>query len=117
MRTSFGKKEEYWGTYRKVIRKLYKSEVKDKNVLFDQVMEFARETKYRDALVKAERDTSAKRYDGVRKRIAEAKAWLGSSPGKRSPSQLCTVENGCPFFIQLVAYHTVCARKRRRCGR
>jgi archaellum biogenesis ATPase FlaH len=68
VRGSLGKKQdEHWPLYRKIIRKLYKTKLKDKEILLDEAKEFAREHRYRNALVKAERDVTAKKYEGVHK--------------------------------------------------
>ena len=61
--------DEVWPSYRKIIRTLYKTKIKDREVLLDQAKKFAKETRYRDALVKAEREISAGRYDRIPKLI------------------------------------------------
>lgn len=101
VRAGLGKKEEHWSAYRKVIRQVYKTKLTDKNVLFDHVMEFARETRYRDALVKAERDINAKKYDGVKKRIEDVEVWLSTRTNGQSRAA-ATVELPTFYLHQLL---------------
>jgi hypothetical protein len=52
VRDSLGRKgQEHWPHYRRMIRRVYKIELKDKEVLVAQATEFAKETRYRNALV------------------------------------------------------------------
>jgi hypothetical protein len=68
VKDSLGRKNrEHWPSYRRMIRTVYKTELRDKEVLIDQAMEFARENKYREALVQAERQVTARKYDDVHK--------------------------------------------------
>lgn len=64
---------EKFQPYRRVIRRLFKIGLRDKKVLFQQALEFAKESKYRDALIKSEQDVNAHKYDGVHRKIEEAK--------------------------------------------
>jgi archaellum biogenesis ATPase FlaH len=76
VKESLGRKgREHWPSYRRMIRRIYKTKLKDKELLIDQAMEFAKENRYRKALVKAERAVSSRKYDQVRKIIEEAEAF------------------------------------------
>ncbi len=64
VKASLGRKgREHWPHYRRMIRRIYKTELKDKEVLIEQAEEFARENRYRGALVKAERAVSSRQYE------------------------------------------------------
>ena len=78
VRGSLGRKEENWPLYRREIRKIYKTHLKDKQILFDQAREFAREYRHRDALVKAEKEISAGRYDRVSELFEKLQAGEGA---------------------------------------
>jgi len=56
---------------RKTIKKLYKTTLPDKSILYKQAFEFARESRYREALIAAEKDITNKNYKRVHTRIDE----------------------------------------------
>lgn len=66
VRESLGPKEdEHWPTYKHEIKTLFNMPLPDKPVLLDKAKEFAKETIYRNALVRAEPDISNGKYDAV----------------------------------------------------
>jgi hypothetical protein len=56
------KRREVWPGYRKVIRSLYEENINDRQVVLQQVTEFAREQKFRKALVDAEKDVNGRNF-------------------------------------------------------
>jgi hypothetical protein len=79
---SLGRKgQEHWPLYRRTIRKIYKMKLKDKEILIAQAAEFTRETRYRDALVRAERAITARKLGKVHEIIEQLKSFDVSSSG------------------------------------
>jgi AAA domain len=58
-----------WSIYKKTIKKLYKTTVPDKSILYKQAVEFARESRYRETLISAEKDITNKNYPRVHERF------------------------------------------------
>lgn len=54
-----------WSLYKKEIRIIYRINASDGEIIFHQAQEFARERKYRKALIEAEKAVSARRYDAA----------------------------------------------------
>lgn len=69
------KRREFWPHYRRMIRRIYKTELKDKEILIEQAQVFARENHYREALVKSERAVSARKFDQVHEIIEQLKSF------------------------------------------
>jgi archaellum biogenesis ATPase FlaH len=67
------KKKDLWPLYRRVIRKIYKPDLRDLPVLYKEALEFSKNAKFRDALVKAEKDVNDRKYDRVFQRINDLK--------------------------------------------
>jgi len=76
VKESLGRKgREHWPAYRRMIRRIYKTKLKDKEVLVDQAKKFVRENRYREALVKAERAVSARKYGQVHEVFEQLKSF------------------------------------------
>ncbi len=58
-----------WPLYKKTVKKLYKITLPDKSILYKQALDFAKESRYRDALIAAEKDITNKNYKRVHTRI------------------------------------------------
>lgn len=57
VRSYLGKrKQDLWRPYRKAIRSIYKEELQDKTVIKEQAFLFAKEKKFRSALIESEKD-------------------------------------------------------------
>ena len=69
------KKRETWPVYRRTISRVFRVSLQDKEILFRQALEYARESKHRKALVQAEKDISAHKYELAYKRIQEARTF------------------------------------------
>lgn len=70
LKSSLGKsKQGLYSAYRITLRKLYQDSIRDKDIVVDQVLQFARSRRYHDALIAAEQDVSVGRYDAVHQRI------------------------------------------------
>jgi AAA domain len=66
VRQSLSRKERRnWSYYKKAISAVYRIHGSDSEIIFQQAQEFAREQKYREALIKAEKAISDGRYDAV----------------------------------------------------
>jgi archaellum biogenesis ATPase FlaH len=76
VKQSLGRKgQEHWSSYRRMIRRIYKTELGDKEILVSLATEFARENRYREALVEAEHAVSARKYGRVHKVIEQLKSF------------------------------------------
>lgn len=71
-----------------MIRRIYKTELKDKEILVEQALVFARENHYREALVKSERAVSAGMYDEVLKPFEAARLVDGRHSTKTGEAKL-----------------------------
>lgn len=58
-----------WSFYKKTIRKLYKTHLTDKSILYKQAFEFAKECRYRETIIAAERDITNGNYERVHERF------------------------------------------------
>ena len=89
VKDSLGRKNrEHWPSYRRMIRRVNKTKRRDKEVLIDQAMEFARENKYREALVQAERALTARKYDDVHKPLEAVRLAEGKHSGRTGDAKL-----------------------------
>jgi replicative DNA helicase len=70
VRATMGEQDS-WSLYRKTIKKLYKIKLTDKSILYKQAFEFAKESRYRDALIAAEKDVTNRRYQKAHDRIED----------------------------------------------
>lgn len=66
------RKRELRPAYREVVRKLFKYRLADKEVILNQAFAFAKDQKFREALMMAEKDVNNGRYDVAVKRLKEA---------------------------------------------
>lgn len=69
------KRAEVWPGYRKEIRDIYEDELKDKDVILGQALAFAKEQKFRETLVQAEKDINAKQFDRAIARFDKMKGF------------------------------------------
>lgn len=67
------KKRDLWKTYRKVVRAVFEDDQKDKSIVLGQALEFAKEQKFRHALVRAEKHLNNRNFDAVIKEVAALK--------------------------------------------
>jgi hypothetical protein len=75
VRATMGEQDS-WSLYKKTVKKLYETKLTDKSILYKQAFEFARESKYREALIAAEKDVTNRRYEKVHERIENLRAPL-----------------------------------------
>jgi hypothetical protein len=68
-----------WPVYKKTIRKLYKTHLTDKSIMYKQALEFAKESRYRETLIAAERDINVHHYDRVHERIDKLRSPLNGT--------------------------------------
>jgi hypothetical protein len=68
VRATMGEQDS-WSLYKKTIKELYELKLMDRSILYRQAFEFAKETKYREALIAAEKDITNRRYQKVHERI------------------------------------------------
>jgi archaellum biogenesis ATPase FlaH len=69
------KRRELWRAYRHEIRLVYGDKLRDKIVILNQAIEFAKDMKFRDALAEAEKDVNARHYDNAIKRFHDLAAF------------------------------------------
>ena len=63
-----------WPDYKKEIKLSFSQRIPDKSILIGEAIKFAKEARYREALVSAERFITSGRYDKVHEVIEEARA-------------------------------------------
>lgn len=56
------KRKDLWRPYRKVIRAAYKEELLDQPIVLNQALSFAKEQKFRQALIEAEKDVNNRQF-------------------------------------------------------
>jgi hypothetical protein len=78
VRATMGEKD-HWKLYKHTIKELYKIPLTDKAILLRQAHEFAKESKYREALIAAEKDVNNRRYQRVHQRIDELRSLLNGT--------------------------------------
>ncbi|MGH9729995.1 MAG: AAA family ATPase [Candidatus Acidiferrales bacterium] len=70
VKSSLSRKErKNWALYKKAIKAIYHSHIADHDVIFQQALEFAREQKYRKALIDSEKAVSEHRYEAVHSKM------------------------------------------------
>lgn len=70
VRSTLGKKRaNLWDVYRKTVKSLWKESVDDEPILREQALAFARERRWREALVQGERDVNAGHYENALRRF------------------------------------------------
>ncbi len=73
---SLGKKRrEIWPAYRKTVRQLFEDRLDDRSVVLDQAVQFARDQKFRQALVDAEKDVNNRQYIRAIRRFDDLKGF------------------------------------------
>ena len=65
--------KQYWSLYKQRIRRACAIKITDKEILLSKALTFAKESKFRDGLVQAEKDISNHHFDAVVKRFSELK--------------------------------------------
>jgi len=76
--------QDSWSLYKKTIKELYHVPLTDKAILFRQAFEFARESRYREALIAAEKDVTNRRYHRVHERIEKLHTSLNGASTETS---------------------------------
>lgn len=69
------KRAEVWPEYKRTIEKLFSDELSDEPVVLEQAIQFAKERKFRRALVSAENDINNSNYDAAIKRFDTLKSF------------------------------------------
>ena len=84
VRATMGEQDS-WSLYKRTIKKLYKTHLTDKAILYKQSFEFSRECKYRETLIAAEKDITNRNYARVHERIDKLRTPLnGTGAGSSS---------------------------------
>jgi hypothetical protein len=71
------KRSEVWPGYRKEVKELFVEDLKDRQVVLQQAIAFAKEQKFRKALVEAEKDVNSKNFGRAIQRFDKLKG-MGS---------------------------------------
>ncbi len=71
------KRSEVWPGYRREIRELFSDDLKDKRIILQQAIGFAKEQKFRRALIEAEKDVNRKNFNRAIQRFDNLKG-MGS---------------------------------------
>jgi len=74
-----GKRRRLWPLYKKVVRRIFKDKLEDMPLVLGQALEFAKDRKFRENLVLAEKDISNRRFDAAIRRFEEMKTF-GKDP-------------------------------------
>lgn len=69
------KRRDVWPAYRKVIKRLFKTRLKDRPVVLQQAVQFAKEQRFRAALIDAERYVNAKNYTAALRQFEKLKTF------------------------------------------
>ena len=64
-----------WPVYRSALRRIFREDLGDAEVLLDQAHQFSRDRRYREALVQAEKDINNRKYDKAVSRFASLKSF------------------------------------------
>jgi hypothetical protein len=67
------KREEVWPEYKRVIGKIFDDDLTDESVIIEQSIQFAKERKFRQALVSAEKDINNSKYEAALRRFEQLK--------------------------------------------
>jgi hypothetical protein len=67
------KRQDIWPEYKRVIKKAFEDDLSDRAIILDNALQFAKERKFRRALVASEKDVNNGNYDVVLKRFLELK--------------------------------------------
>ena len=85
VRNSLGSRgDKYSRDYKKQIKKVFAVQLPDKPLLLEQAKDFAKETRYRNALVRGEHFINARDYEMVHKAIDEARLSAGEQTGHQT---------------------------------
>lgn len=69
------KRADVWPLYRKVLKTLYAEDLQDRQIILQQAVGFAREQKFRKALIDAEKDVNSKNYPRAIERFESLKGF------------------------------------------
>jgi hypothetical protein len=83
VRVTMGEKDS-WKLYKRTVKELYEIPLTDKAILLRQTFEFARESRYRETLIAAEKDVSNGRFQRVHERIDELRTSLNGGSTETS---------------------------------
>src|ERR1700733_3779808 len=101
VRATMGKSDA-WSLYKKTIRKLYKTELTDKSILYKQALEFAKESRYRETLIAAEKDVNNRNYQRVHERVEKLRTLLNETGAGTSPAPLVPKDFQTPHRLHTV---------------
>jgi archaellum biogenesis ATPase FlaH len=76
------KARQNWPLYKKEIKAVFRLSLPDKPVLLEKAAEFAKEARYRDALVRAERQVTSRDYEAVHQVFEEVRASVNGAMGR-----------------------------------
>lgn len=71
------KRKDLWRPYRKIVKELYREDLSDKSVVLGQALAFAKEQKFRQALIDAEKDVNNRQFDRAIRRMDDLKGFGG----------------------------------------
>jgi hypothetical protein len=87
VRATMGEKDS-WKLYKRTIKELYKIPLTDKAILLRQAYEFARESRYRETLIAAEKDVSNGRFQRVHERVEQLRPYVNGASKETSARAL-----------------------------
>ena len=71
------KRKDLWRPYRKVVKELFLEDLSDKQIVLGQALAFAKEQKFRQALIDAEKDVNNRQFDRAIRRMDDLKGFGG----------------------------------------
>lgn len=69
------KRRELWGSYKRVVTAIFEDDLRDKVVILDQALTFAKEQKFRQALIASEKFLNRRNFDAVIREIDKLKGF------------------------------------------
>jgi archaellum biogenesis ATPase FlaH len=69
------KRKALWRSYRKIVRSCFKEDLSDRPVILEQAVAFAKEQKFRQALVDAEKDVNSRQFNRAITRFQDLKTF------------------------------------------
>ena len=99
--------EDSWSLFKKTVKRIYKLELGDKPILYRQALDFARDSRYREALELSERDVTNKHYERVHERIEKLRTPLNGKDvldhkDFQTPHRLETVKDNTWLIDQFI---------------
>jgi hypothetical protein len=96
LRASVGK-DDAWPVYKETVKRLYKIPLSDKEILFTQAREFAKEARYRNALELGEKYVTGRQYDKVHQLLDETRAAVNGAGAEAVKWSLLPHPRDFPF--------------------